>query len=159
MGEFVEESLDNAKKELRRADHLFFVSLKYTRTVDVLKSLVARLINTFQFGCATLLQKAQDEHLIEEVPDLPRVVITKLTQLYPTEEMKNFLNFYLLLRKIDRAEFERAREFRRHVTMTAFIDDKKIEVTIDIAFDYYTKTKEFLMYIDKIVLGKTEDED
>ena len=39
------ESIDKAKEELKRVDHLFFVSLKYTKTVDVIKSLIDRLIN------------------------------------------------------------------------------------------------------------------
>ena len=37
--------LDKAKSELKRADHLIFVSLKYTRTVDVIRSIIERLIN------------------------------------------------------------------------------------------------------------------
>ncbi len=32
--------LDNAKNEMKRVDHLLFVSLKYTRTVDVIKSVM-----------------------------------------------------------------------------------------------------------------------
>ncbi len=39
------ESLDLAKEEIKRADHLMYVSLKYTRTVDILKSIIERLIN------------------------------------------------------------------------------------------------------------------
>ena len=41
--------------------------------------------------------------------------------------------------------------------MTAFVDDEKIEITIDIAFDYYTKTKEYLNQVRQILYGKDED--
>ncbi len=157
MSEVVEHYLDSAKKELRRADHLFFVSLKYTRTVDVLKSLIMRLISTFHFTTLSLLKNSEEKGEIEEIPELPRMIVDKLKSLYKDEQLNNFLDLYVLLRKIDRAEFERAREFRRHVTMTAFVDEKKLEVTIDIAFDYYTKTKEFLIYVDGLLHAKNED--
>ena len=39
------ESLENAKEELKRIDHLIYVTLKYTRTVDVLLSVVERMVN------------------------------------------------------------------------------------------------------------------
>ncbi|PIN80250.1 hypothetical protein COV11_04345 [Candidatus Woesearchaeota archaeon CG10_big_fil_rev_8_21_14_0_10_30_7] len=157
MSEIVEHYFDNAKKELRRADHLFFVSLKYTRTVDVLKSLVMRLISSFHSANQALLQKVQETGEIEELPELPRIIVDKVKTCYANENLSNYLDLYLLLRRIDRAEFERAREFRRHVTMTAFVDDEKIEITIDIAFDYYTKTKEYLNQVRQILYGKDED--
>ena len=33
----MKEALDNAKEELKRVDHLFYVSLKYTRTADMMR--------------------------------------------------------------------------------------------------------------------------
>lgn len=157
MSELVEHYFDSAKKELRRADHLFFVSLKYTRTVDVIKSLIMRLISAFNFASKALLQKAQEDGLVEELPNLPRPMVNKIKQVYNDEQLNNYLELYLLLRKLDRAEFEREREFRRHVTMTAFINGDKVEVTIDIVFDYFNKTKEFLNYVDQILNEKDED--
>ena len=45
----MKEALDNAKEELKRVDHLFYVSLKYTRTADMMRHLIERLINAFSF--------------------------------------------------------------------------------------------------------------
>ena len=36
---------DNAKQELKRADHLLYVTLKYTRTVDVIKNTIKISVN------------------------------------------------------------------------------------------------------------------
>ena len=36
------EYLVDSKQEINRADHLIYVSLKYTRTVDVIKSIIER---------------------------------------------------------------------------------------------------------------------
>ena len=46
----MKESFDEAIQELKRVDHLFWVSLKYTRTVDVIKHVIERLINCIGFG-------------------------------------------------------------------------------------------------------------
>lgn len=141
------ESLDLAKEEIKRADHLMYVSLKYTRTVDILKSIIARLINAFNFGIDALLKKKK----VRDIPTIPKIKLDLVRKNYPDEDLKNFLQLYQLFREIDKASFERAREYRRHVTMTAHLDDKEIEVTIDIIEDYYGKTKEFIEYVESIV--------
>jgi len=141
------ESLDLAKEEIKRADHLMYVSLKYTRTVDILKSIIERLINAFNFGIDALLKKKK----VRDIPTIPKIKLDLVRKNYPDEDLKNFLQLYQLFREIDKASFERAREYRRHVTMTAHLDDKEIEVTIDIIEDYYGKTKEFIEYVESIV--------
>ena len=141
------ESLDLAKEEIKRADHLMYVSLKYTRTVDILKSIIERLINAFNFGIDALLKKKK----VRDIPTIPKLKLDLVRKNYPDEDLNNFLQLYQLFREIDKASFERAREYRRHVTMTAHLDDKEIEVTIDIIEDYYGKTKEFIEYVESIV--------
>lgn len=149
------EALERAQQELKRADHLIYVSLKYTRTVDVLKSILDRLVNAIDAGLDALLIKARQDKRISEVPRLPRLKIEQVKKAYAdNEKLLNYLEFYSLLRKIGKASFSRAQEYRRHVTMTAILDDKKIEITIDIISDYFHKIKEFLALAESIVEGE-----
>ena len=123
----MEEALANAKEELKRAEHLIYVSLKYTRTVDVIKSIVERLINAFNFGREMLLEKAKKDKRLKETPKVPRLRSEAINNLFKDDaQMKNFMEFYALLRKIDKARFDRAQEYRRHVTMTAYLDEGEI---------------------------------
>jgi len=146
------EALDRARQELKRADHLIYVSLKYTRTVDVLKSIIERLIATIEAGLDALLHFAKKEGKIPAVPTLPRLKVEALKKAYADNlHLKYYLNFYLLLRKLDKAHFERAQEYRRHVTMKAALDENHVEITIDIISDYFHKTKEFLSIIEQII--------
>jgi hypothetical protein len=146
------EALDRARQELKRADHLIYVSLKYTRTVDVLKSIIERLIATVEAGIDALLYFAKKDNKIPAVPTLPRLKVESLKKAYPDDHhLKQYLNFYLLLRKLDKANFERAQEYRRHVTMKAALDENHVEITIDIISDYFHKTKEFLAIIEQII--------
>ena len=141
------ESIDNAKEELKRADHLMFVSLKYTRTVDVLKSIVERLINVFDCGMEALLKSKN----VKEIPKIPKLKVEAVKKsVSDPSRIAPFMDFYLLLRSIDRATFERTLEYRRHVTMTAHLDDKEIEVDIDIIEDYFHKAKEFIVLVEEL---------
>jgi len=154
------EALELAKKELKRADHLIFVSLKYTRTVDVIKNVILRLISVFDFGFEALLRKVVQEKKLKEVPKLTRIRVDEIKKFYGQDAMiMAFVEFYLLLRKIDRASFDRKMEYRRHVTMTAELEGERIEITIDIISDYFERAKEFISYVEEIVVGKKEGEE
>ncbi|MEM4264056.1 MAG: hypothetical protein QW666_04165 [Candidatus Woesearchaeota archaeon] len=150
------EALNNAQKELGRADHLFHVTLKYTRTVDVLKSLIQRLITAMDFGIEALLRQCKEKKLITDVPELPRLRIEILKKEFSDDpEIQRFLEFFMLLRKIEKAKFNKAMEYRRHVTMTVNLDEKQqAEITIDIIGDYFKKTKEFINYVEEIIKEK-----
>lgn len=143
------EFLDDAKEELKRVDHLIFVSLKYTRTVDVLKSIIDRLISSFDFVIQDLLEKPKNKKKTT-LPVSPKLRCELLKKLYKDEKIHDYIDFYLLLRRLTRAEYTRRNEYRRHVTMTAiFQSGEIIEVTMDTMQDYYKKAKEFLEYIEK----------
>ena len=150
------EVLQKAKEEVARADHSIAVSLKYTRTVDVIKGIIERLIATIGFSLHAFLEHEKEQGKIkEDIPELPRPRIEFAREKYKDNEMvKDFCDFYLLLRQIDKAEYTKSQEYRRHVTMTAKLEDQTIEVTIDIITDYFNKTKEFFNYVERQILGK-----
>lgn len=154
----MEEALYNARAELKRADHLINVSLKYTRTVDVLKHVVQRLISAMDFGMEALLIQAKSQGKLETVPTLPRIKVDNMKELFAdNEETLDFVKFYQFLKKIDKAEFSRALEFRRHVTMTASLDTgQKVEINIDIITDYNKKVIEFVVMAEKMIRGEPE---
>ncbi len=154
----IPEIMDSINEEIKRADHLIYVSLKYTRTVDVLKSIIERLINAFDFCIQALLAHAKEKKKISLVPELPRLRIDAMKTVYGTDQLiMNFLELYALLKRINKAEFDSAQEYRRHVTMTAHLDaGETIEITIDIIGDYFKQTKEFFSYTQKIIKGLQE---
>lgn len=153
-----EESIQNALQELKRADHSIAVSLKYTRTVDVIKSIIERLINTISFSLEALLRHAKAQKKITEVPALPRMKVEEIKRLYTADRtIIDVCDFFILLRRIDKAKFGRTQEYRRHVTMTAHLDEgESVEITIDIISDYFERTKEFLNYTARLIHGVQE---
>jgi hypothetical protein len=151
------EALDNARQEIKRVDHLFYVSLKYTRTADMMKHMVERLISTFSFGIESLLKYAKEHKKIEEIPNNPTMDSKLVVKTFQDEEIKSYMDLYLKLRKIIRSSYTKREEFRRHVTMTCTIDNEIVEVNIDILKENYDTVKNFINYVERIVEEKEED--
>ncbi len=149
----MEEALHNAFEELKRVDHLIYVSLKYTRTCDIFKSIIERLVNAIDYSLDALLIKLEQEKKIYEVPDQPGMKCSVIRQHIDDPELHKIIDFYLLLRQMNRAEFTRAREFRRHVTMTLVIQGEKVEVNIDNITEFYKQTKDHLAHMRKLAVG------
>ena len=151
----MEENIHKAKEELKRVDHLIYVSLKYTRTCDIFKSIIERLINAIDFMLDALLAKLEKEGAIVEIPKQAGLKCNALKEHIKDEKITEIIDYYLGLRKINRAPFTRAREFRRHVTMTCTIEGENVEVNIDSMTGEFKKTKE---YLDTIIafIGEKE---
>lgn len=146
------EYLDEARQELKRVDHLIFVSLKYTRTVDVIKSVVERLINAFDFVLLALLDYLKEKKKIKEFPQSPVMKVELIKEKFSNQELNSYLDFYLMLRKISRAEYTKREEYRRHVTMTASLSNgETVEVNIDILVEYFDRIKKFLDFVTELL--------
>ena len=153
----MKEALDNAIIELKRVDHLFYVSLKYTRTVEMMLHVVQRLSNTFSYGIESLLKHAKENKKTANVPDNIGLRCKLLKEIYKEDRINDYVNFFVKLRKLLRANYTKREEFRRHVTMTATIDNGEIvEINIDVLKEYYERAKEFVNFVKVVVHGEEE---
>lgn len=150
----MEESLEEAKEEVKRAEHLFYVSLKYTRTVDTIRNLISRLISTYDYGMLSLLRYAKEKERIKEIPLTPISKCELLKKVYKDIDVEEYVDLYLLFRKLMRVPYTRREEYRRHVAMISQLDDKKIETNIDVLKDYYDKTIQFLELVKSTIRSK-----
>jgi len=142
------EALDEAKGEIKRADHLLYVTLKYTRTIDVIKNTISRLANAYDNAIIYALEVLKSKKKIKEVPLTPVSRAELLRDLYKRDIfILDSLNTYFFLRKVSRAEYTKKEEFRKNVTLTVMNNDEVIEVNIKILEEYYNKTREFIDYI------------
>ena len=156
------ETLMDAHEELKRVDHLVYVSLKYTRTVDVILNILNRMIDGYSYMIDVLLEKAREEKKM--VPDVTSALEKAETarKLYEDDvAVVDNIDLYLLLRKLLRAKhIERENEYRRHVTMKTVIDGREEIVNIDIVTNYFIFQREFLDHLYKkfgIEMQRRED--
>ena len=133
-------------EEIKRADHLLYVSLKYTRTVDVMRNVIERIINAYTLIIHALLEKAK-----AEIPTSPLMQCDNIRKAYKDDErIIEHTDFYLLLRKILKARMTKREEFRRHITMSAYIDPvNPTEVTPDNLKEYFFKIKDYIEYLEE----------
>jgi hypothetical protein len=136
--------ISDAKEELKRADHSIYVTLKYTKTADVIKNIVKRLIVAFDFAIEDfmILLRTKKKIKEKEIPASKSGKAQGIMKIIP--KAKEYMQAYLLLRKIDVAPFQKREEYRKNVTLIAEISLKeKKEVNIDALRHYFAKTNEF----------------
>ena len=150
MDDLFEDLMDDMVGSLKRAEHSNYVSLKYTRTVDLIKSLVDRYIATIESGVNVLLywkNEPMDGPLIQR--------INKAKELFPDDEViQDNMEFILFLRKISRAQYSSEEEYRRHVTMIVKMEEEEYRFDIDKMDEYFQKVKAFINHVRSLVLDE-----
>ena len=152
------QSLRDAVEELKRVDHQIYVSLKYTRTVDVIQNILTRMVDGYSHLVDALLKYAMDEKKFAEMPASAIEKADLLKETYPEDNViQDNVELYLLLRKLLRAKnVEREQEYRRHVTMKTIIEGREEIVNIDIITNYYLFQRDFLSHIQTLLGVKNE---
>ena len=142
------EDIESAIGELQRAEHLIYVTLKYTRTGDVMKSIVERLIDSMNYSITDMLEFTKHKNKIKEFPasdmakfELLKVILKKL--ILKDKNLKKYLDLYLLLKKVSKTPVTSVREeYRKNLTLIA--DD--IEIDMSTIVEYYNDVKEFFIF-------------
>lgn len=139
--------LEEGGEELKRVDHLVYVSLKYTRTVDMLMNAISRMIDGYDIIIQALILYANETKLTEHSPDSPIEQGNLVKRLFLQQEIQDNVDLYFLLRKLHRSNPQKEQEFRRGVTMRTFIDGREEIVNIDIITQYYEFQREFFRFV------------
>lgn len=150
------EALDEAREELKRVDHLIYVSLKYTRTVDVLINIMKRMVEAYEFLIESLLKYALSKNKIIEIPGTYKERCALVKKNFEEKEIQDSINLYLFIREILKASYERESEYRRHVTLRTYINGKEEIINIDIITQYYHAQQEFANLVEKIIREEKE---
>ncbi len=147
------ETLEEAYEELKRVDHLIYVSLKYTRTTDVLKSVIERMITTCECMLNTVGEHAKKTGKVKVLPLQPGMKCKELKKIYPDDVMlQDFFEFYLLLKTVIKAEYAAVNEYRRHVTLIAQLEEGEYHIHIDKVTEFYKGMKKHFDHIKTMLV-------
>lgn len=136
------EDSDTAKGQMVRGEHLFYVTLKYTRTADVIRNAIKRLISALDYTVEDMLEIKK----VKNIPPIPLMRVDLLKKIYPKDKKVNeLIEFYYLLRRIDKSRFDVKEEFRKNV---ALIADGET-VNIERLKEFLNKTREFVELYSK----------
>jgi hypothetical protein len=147
------DAIENAVEELKRVDHSIFVSLKYTRTVDILINILIRMVDCYEFLILALLKYALDKKMIGEIPTTPKERAVLIKEIYKEQEVHDNIDLYLLLKAMLKSTYTRENEYRRHVAMRAIVAGREEIININIISQYYEYLTSFFHMVDNLTRG------
>ena len=119
------------EKEWNAAQHLLFVSLKYTKTGDVILNLIQRWLHMIEAAGDEMLAKAKKKKLIKQIPATPREKIDAMQKIFKKEQVvMDTLVLYSFFRKVPSLEQIKEHEFRKNVTLRV-IDHEEVIIDMD----------------------------
>jgi len=132
-------------KEKISADHLLYVSLKYTKTCDVIINLLLRWKIMIDMGMEKLIERAKKEKKWKPVSDAPRARLVQLMRIYENDEnIKRTLELYELFRDIEKLEKVRESEFRKGVNLRVIYKGQTININLDMLKEYSQVLEKFI---------------
>ena len=134
------------------ADHLLYVSLKYTKTCDVILNLLLRWRRMIETSIDAILKQAKKKKKISSIPTNPVGKIEAIKSLFKKDkDFVKVIEFYEMLRKVEELRKERIGEFRKNVTLKIFYQGKEININLeqlkiyaDMLEKFISTTKQFL---------------
>ena len=140
--------MENIIKEKISADHLLYVSLKYTKTCDVIINLLSRWKNMIDRCMDRLVDKAKRDKKWKAIPDAPRAKLIQLKRIYARyPEVSETLSLYELFRDIDKLEKVRECEFRKGVNLKVKYGGEIININLLKLKEYAEILERFISYI------------
>lgn len=127
------------------ADHLLYVSLKYTKTCDVIMNLLLRWRRMIDTSIDALLNHAKKKKKIPKVPETSVEKINKIKEIFKKDkEIINTIKFYEMLRKLGELRTERIGEFRKNVNLKIFYQGEETDVDLKKLKDYAILLEKFI---------------
>ncbi|MBM3233680.1 hypothetical protein FJZ19_01160 [Candidatus Pacearchaeota archaeon] len=134
------------------ADHLLYVSLKYTKTCDVVLNLIARWRSMMDFSIERLLEVAKKKKLIKSIPSAPKQKIDAARQIYKkNKEIIETIDLYEFFKRIDNLEKIRENEFRKNVALKVLDRGEWINIDMDKLKEYSALLERFISQIKQIL--------
>ncbi|MDP3966531.1 MAG: hypothetical protein Q8Q04_03295 [archaeon] len=137
------------------ADHLLYVSLKYTKTCDVIMNLLLRWRKMIDICIIQILKDAKNKGKVNEVSDNAIGRINEIKKLLKKDSNAlETIDFFMMLRKIESLKTERIGEFRKNVTLKIIFRGKEINITLDKLKEYAEMLENFIDMTKKRLQAK-----
>ncbi len=139
--------LNEIEREKRMAEHLFYVSLKYTKTGDVILNLINRWERMIDRCMELLLKRAKKRKSIREIPIAPKARELAVRDAYKNELVQTIMDMYAFYRRLPTLEKMREHEFRKHVAVRAVDNGREIVIDMDKLKEWRSILEDFLKYV------------
>ena len=134
------------------ADHLLYVSLKYTKTADVILNLLSRWRNMIDLSIDKLLEQSKKDKKIKSIPIAPKLKVDLLKDVYKKEkDILNALELYDFWKKVPELEKLKENEFRKNVTLKVQSKGEWVDINMDKLKEYSVVMETFIKKIRTIL--------
>ena len=144
--------MEDIIQEKISADHLLYVSLKYTKTCDVIVNLLLRWSRMIETSINEILKHAKRKKKISEISANPIGRIEQVKKVMKKD--KDFLEvieLYNMFKRINDLRKERIGEFRKNVNLKVFFQGKEIDVNLEKLKEYSEKLEKFISSTKKFL--------
>ena len=145
--------MEEIMQEKISADHLLYVSLKYTKTCDVILNLILRWRKMIETSIDAILIHSKKKKKISSVPIAPTKKLEVVKKLFKRD--KNFqkvLEMYEMFKKIEDLRKEKIGEFRKNVTLKVFYRGKEININLEKLKIYSEELEKFISTTKQFLL-------
>ena len=147
--------LEKIMKEKISADHLMYVSLKYTKTCDVILNLIKRWTIMINDCIDALLEKLKSKKKIKIIPLAPRQRLEMVKQNFrKVPEIMKAIELQEFFKRIDNLKTIREGEFRKDVRLRIDDNGKETIINLDKLKEYYAILESFISYTKQFLLSK-----
>ncbi len=134
------------------ADHLLYVSLKYTKTTDIMLNLIERWKSMIALSIDKLLEKARKKKKLGSIPGVPKLKIEKVKKIYKKEkEIIDGIEIYEFFKRISKEEKIRENEFRKNVTLRVNDNGEWVNIDVEKLKEYNGILERFISKLRQIV--------
>ena len=144
--------MDRIIKEKISADHLLYVSLKYTKTSEVILNLILRWTIMIEYAFEDLLKHTKKKRIIIffffaslAASDLIRETFKKEKVVIET------LDLYEMFRRIDSLKRESEGEFRKNVALKVSYRGEVVRINLDKLKEYSLILEKFINYLKQFL--------
>jgi len=147
--------LKKIEREKKIAQHLFYTSLKYTKTTDLMISIMKRWSSTIEETINACLEVAKKKKIISEIPTLPKLKIEAMKKIFKKVDIvEKMLELYEIFRNIDSYEKIRENEFGKNVTLKLSKEGINIKIDLSTLEEWEKIFEEYTKFIEKFLLSK-----
>lgn len=144
--------IEEILKEKTSADHLMYVSLKYTKTCDVILNLIARWKSMIEMSYDAILQKAVENKKIPAMPLTPKdrvLFIKKYFTKFPA--IQESVPLYIFFKRIPELNKTRSGEFRKNVCLKIVDVSATTEINMDKLKEYTDTLERFISEVKHMI--------
>ena len=146
--------MEDIIQEKISADHLLYVSLKYTKTCDVIVNLLTRWTKMIDTSIDAILEHAVKKKKILSVPTNPVGKMDTIKKLFKKDEnFIDILELHDMFKRVKELHQERVGEFRKNVALKLKYKGDEVIINLEQLKEYAQKLEKFISSTKQFLLS------